>query len=278
MYKHLKYYILIILIFIINIRITYSYKLNNKIYYTYDNITDFEDCENFIYIYDKNKTLKKKEVLKIKNKINLSYYCKNNICVEVDREALGQFVEIPDENGNMKIYISKSYRYDQLKSTELSYKISGGHDIIISYKCTSDSQCLTNKCIDGFCIFNEENPTEFCADIYINLLIFRYSYMHCGKAIGDICKKDKDCGSKHCGLITDLKTWKVENYCGMPPEGPSDSDFFFGFINLLKFIIAIYISLCISYIIKFILKHKIKINVFYLFVFLLYLYIYFYIF
>jgi len=173
MYKHLKYYILIILIFIINIRITYSYKLNNKIYYTYDNITDYERCKNFIYTFDKNKTLKKKEVLKIKNNVNLSYYCKNNICVEVNREALPHFVEIPDENDNVKRYISESYRYDQLKSTELLYNISGGHDIIISYKCTSDSQCLTNKCMDGFCIFNEENPTEFCADIYINLLIFR---------------------------------------------------------------------------------------------------------
>ena len=139
--KLLKYYIFIILIFIINIRITYSYKLNNKIYYTYDNITDYERCKNFIYTFDKNKTLKKKEVLKIKNNVNLSYYCKNNICVvDVNHEALGQFVEISDENGNIKIYIIKSYRYDdELKSTKLLYKISGGHDIIVPYKCTSES-------------------------------------------------------------------------------------------------------------------------------------------
>jgi len=61
--KLLKYFIFIILIFIINIRITYSYKLNNKIYYTNINITDYKRCQNFIYTYDKNKnkTLRKKK-------------------------------------------------------------------------------------------------------------------------------------------------------------------------------------------------------------------------
>ncbi|KAG4095693.1 hypothetical protein H8356DRAFT_1361378 [Neocallimastix lanati (nom. inval.)] len=91
--KLLKYFIFIILIFIINIRITYSYKLNNKIYYTNINITDY------------------KRLLKIKNNVNLCYYRKNNICVEVKLLALHQFVEIPDENGNIKRHISEFYRY-----------------------------------------------------------------------------------------------------------------------------------------------------------------------
>jgi len=51
--------------------------------------------------YDKNHTLSRTEVLKIKNNINLSYYCKNNICVEVERDFLPEFVEIPDEKGNI---------------------------------------------------------------------------------------------------------------------------------------------------------------------------------
>jgi len=88
------------------------------------------------------------------------------------------------------MYINKSYTYSNLKLRNY-----GTLNIYLSYKCTSDSQCLTNKCIDGVCIFNEEDPTEFCTSIYINLFI-RFSYMYCGKMIGDICKKDKECGSK----------------------------------------------------------------------------------
>jgi len=42
----------------------------------------------------------------------LSYLCKNNICSEVERYALDRFVEIPDEKGNKKFYICKSYIYD----------------------------------------------------------------------------------------------------------------------------------------------------------------------
>jgi len=152
--KLLKYYIFIILIFIINIWITYSYILNNKI---------------------KNKTLKKKEVLKIKNNVNLSYYCKNNICVvDVNHEALGQFVEISDENGNIKIYIIKSYRYDdELKSTKLLYKISGGHDIIVPYKCTSESLyfILFYYILFYFFLFYFNLKKKYCLLVSINIQI-----------------------------------------------------------------------------------------------------------
>jgi len=142
------------------------------------------------------------------------------------------FVEIPDESGNIQRYISKSYTYRDLK---LHYYDTGKavkYNAYFSYECTSDSQCLTNKCIDGVCIFNEENPTEFYTSIYINLFI-RFSYMHCGKIIGDICKKDKECGSKNCLL--------QKNICGNPPDGPSDSDITDGLINLICLVVTIFI-------------------------------------
>jgi len=268
---------LILYIYIINIQIIYSHRINNILFYTYENITDYINYINsnnqlylsrYVHIYDKNQTLKKTEVLEIKNKFNINYFCKNNICVKVDWNILPKSVEIPDKNGNIKRYISESYTYDNLKSGDYGRIIYDDYNIYISYKCTSDSQCLTNKCIDGVCIFNEENPTEFCTDIYINL-IFRFSYMHCGKAIGDICKKDKECGSKNC---------MTQNVCGNSPDGPSDSDFITGFINLIHLFAIMFIIFCISYCIKLILKHKIKINTFYLFILLFYFYVYFYIF
>jgi len=147
------FFLIVFFTYIINIQIKYSYGLNNIILYTYENITDCKGSSDYIYVYDKSKTLNKKEILKIKNKFNLSYYCKNDICVEVNRDALLQFVEIPDKEGNIRRYISKSYTYDDLKLKNYRYNIYGGPNIRISYKCSSDSQCLTNKCIDGIFIY-----------------------------------------------------------------------------------------------------------------------------
>ena len=239
---------LIYFLYLINIQIIYSYKLNNRLIYTYDNITDYESSSSHINVYDKNHTLKKNGVLKIKNNINLSYYCKNDICVRVNRNALPEFVEIPDEKGNIKRYISKSYTLDDLKSRKYSRRIRYKFNnctsltdadnkncftgIYIYYTCTSDSQCLTNKCIDHICIFNEENPIEFCTDIYkyfpILLIPISYSYMHCGKSIGEFCKTNNECGSKRC----------FDGFCG-PAREPSETD------GLIEFILEIYILIII---------------------------------
>jgi len=111
---------LILFVYIINIQIMYSYELDNTKFYSYKNLTDYLVIANKYYFdthidtYDKNKTINKKEVLKIINHFNLSYYCKNNICVRVNRNNLQPFVEIPDEKGNIKRYISKSYTYISL--------------------------------------------------------------------------------------------------------------------------------------------------------------------
>ncbi|ORX78458.1 hypothetical protein BCR32DRAFT_282256 [Anaeromyces robustus] len=187
--------------YIINIQIKYSYELNNITLYTYENITDCKSGTNYISVYDKSKILNKNEVLKIKNKFNLSYYCKNDICVEVNRHDLPQFIEIPDKEGNIKRYISKSYTYNDLKLKNYRYNIYGGPNIRISYKCSSDSQCLTNKCIDGACIFNKENPKcaskkcfnnseySYCGTVgepSDNFGMFQRTFLHSNKAYYDI--------------------------------------------------------------------------------------------
>jgi len=45
-------------------------------------------------------------------------------------------------------------------------------DIYISFKCTSNTQCSTNKCIDDLCIFNEKkkNQLNFVLTNIITLL------------------------------------------------------------------------------------------------------------
>ena len=153
----------------------------------------------------------------IKDTFYYSYFCKNGFCTQVDIDYLKPFVEIPDEKGNLKRYILKSCNYNQLhkcpsgvvrgsSNCTFTNRQTNGQinencytDIYISFRCNSDSQCLTNKCIDGYCIFNDKDPSEFCTDIYSNTLFFgRHSYRHCGKAIGDSCKWNKECGSKKC--------------------------------------------------------------------------------
>lgn len=89
--------------------------------------------------------------MKITNNHYLRYYCKNGICVIVSH-YLPYFVNIPDEKGNIKWYISKAYTYDNLKLGEYETVKYDGNNDYLSYKCCSNSQCLTNKCIDGVCI------------------------------------------------------------------------------------------------------------------------------
>jgi len=116
--------------FIISIQITYSYKI-----YTYENITDYvrnfnnkelKIYDKYIKVYEKNQSLSKSKVLKIKKDFFHSYYCRSNICVQVDTNSLPLiFIEIPDKDGNIKRYISKSYRYDEIESFRYSTIESG---------------------------------------------------------------------------------------------------------------------------------------------------------
>jgi len=57
-------------------------------------------------------------------------------------------------------------------------------DYYISYKCTTDSECLSNKCSNNYCVFNEETPIIHCDNIYIYNL-------HYLKRIVHICIEDK---------------------------------------------------------------------------------------
>jgi len=247
-YTRLKFLIIILFIYTINIKKSYSYELNDDIlFYNYENLTDYLNfasqhyLSSFTSVYHKDKTLNKNEVLKIKDKFYLSYYCRNNICVQVNCNYLPAFVEIPDEKGNIKRYISETIFYNDFKSNKYSainycgFYNNKDHicQIIISTECTSDSQCLTNKCINNVCISNEVNPSEYCSNIYSFSFIFgRHSYMYCGKAVGDICETDNDCGTKHC---------LEDGSCGKAAQ-PSDSD------GLGEAIILMYLSVIILFI------------------------------
>jgi len=116
------------------------------------------------------------------------------------------------------------YVYRYTKEEENKNFDTSRYYAIISFICTSDTQCLTNKCIDGYCMFNIENSTEFC--IYIYIIQFLYHlYIHCGNVVGEICKTNKECASVKC-----LRN----GYCYAPPNRPSDSD---GIYDIFEFFV-----------------------------------------
>jgi len=272
-YKNFLIPKILLFIYILNIQKVYSFELNDSLFYTYENITKYEKSWYYTYFYDENQISKKSEILKIKNNYYLSYFCKNDICTEIDRDDFRYFVEIPDKNNNKKLYIIKTYRYDEIQSydedfllsSKIKCKSTNDHisnedcyiNVYISYKCTSNSQCLSNKCVDGACIYNEENPIEFCTAIYRPILFFGgYSYMSCGKAISEPCQYNKECATKKCTKCMDHETIKSCASTG----GPSDSDGikqFFIIVYLTIFIIIISIISCICCCIK-LLINKIK--------------------
>ncbi|OUM61582.1 hypothetical protein PIROE2DRAFT_12362 [Piromyces sp. E2] len=151
----------------------------------------------YIHVVNGKLILSKDEVLDISDEYFISFYCKNNTCVSASYEYDEKTVVIPDENGNMIQYITQTCTLDNIE-----YNICSSEE-----RCTTDSQCLSNKCFRNYCVFNDATPIVHCDDIYSSPFYFkeRSSYMYCGKAYGDTCETDDECSSKNCYKGTCLK-------------------------------------------------------------------------
>ncbi|KAL6632494.1 hypothetical protein U3516DRAFT_792291 [Neocallimastix sp. 'constans'] len=99
--------------------------------------------------------------------------------------------------------------------------------------CTSNSDCLSNKCLKSVCVFNDDNPIVHCDDIYLG---GGRSYMHCGKPYHDTCKTDNECSSRICF---------EDNTCNLQRKGPSDSEEWSGYdaLNLYYVYCFIFVNL-----------------------------------
>lgn len=184
-------------------------------------------------------TLPQGEVRKIKDQFNLSFYCKYGICVVVNSNYSDRFVDIPDPTGNIRHYIAYTCTYDEIKknacpSTE---NINGKS---VSLECKNNKDCLSDKCVDNHCVFNDEAPMEHCDDIYVpDFFKGGNSYMHCGKPYRDTCTYNNECSSKEC-----LK----EGICNMQTKSPNEGQCIgtsIGLGSVLIFVIVIITILCI---------------------------------
>ncbi|ORX80981.1 hypothetical protein BCR32DRAFT_280090 [Anaeromyces robustus] len=54
--------------------------------------------------------------------------------------------------------------------------------------CKFNSECFSNKSIDNYCVFNDENPIVHSS--------FKSSYMYYGDAYRDIRKNNDECSSR----------------------------------------------------------------------------------
>ncbi|ORY76425.1 hypothetical protein LY90DRAFT_630252 [Neocallimastix californiae] len=119
--------------------------------------------------------MSKEDVLKIKDEKYTSFYCKNDICVKTDPLYDDKTVEIPDEHGNVTTYIVDTCNIQAAQNNDCP-----------SMECNTDSDCLSNKCVNKHCVFNNKEPMIHCEDIQGPDFLFIKGelYMHCGKAWG----------------------------------------------------------------------------------------------
>lgn len=181
--------------------------------------------------------LTKDEVLKLKNAYFVAFYCKDNLCAKTNYEYTDSFVEFPDENGKMKKYIT-----DTCPRNKFKYGMCNGKNQFYT-NCTTNSDCLSNKCLKNVCVFNDENPIVHCDDIYLG---GKKSYMHCGKPYYDTCKTDDECSSEICVDVCSSKICDdEEKVCNMQYKSPSDSEGAMGIIySFYVMIIALFLLIC----------------------------------
>ncbi|KAG4102885.1 hypothetical protein H8356DRAFT_1271586 [Neocallimastix lanati (nom. inval.)] len=152
---------------------------------------------------DVPKYLTKDEVLKLKNAVFVAFYCKDNLFAKTKHSYTDFFVEFPDENGRIMKYITETCPRDKIGTKMCNTEIYYDGNLFYT-NCTSNSDCLSNKCLKSVCVFND--------DIYLG---GGRSYMHCGKPYHDTCKTDNECSSRICF---------EDNTCNLQRKGPSDSE------------------------------------------------------
>jgi len=138
---------------------------------------------NYIYTYNLYDVISKNEVLNITNEYYISFYCKNEICISVNYDYSDMNITIPNNNGDMINYIVKTCSYEKIKNNKCN-----------SIQCKLNSECLSNKCYNSYCVFNDDEPIIHCDSIYEhNVLLNKHkSYMYCGKSYGDKCKENNE--------------------------------------------------------------------------------------
>ncbi|ORX49593.1 hypothetical protein BCR36DRAFT_450133 [Piromyces finnis] len=206
-----------------------------------------------VYNFDlpENTILSKNEVLNITDNPGIKFYCRSDVCIYIGSNYRPNFIDFPSENGTLKTYILETCLYENAIlgycDTKLNYP-----NITYSTSCNNHSECFSNKCINNFCVYNDDNPIIACDSIYIYNPPFSSSstYMNCGKDYKESCINDDECSSLCCNKF---------NRCSEYMKGPLDNNSIIS-IELIavffEFLFMICILSCISYCILYIKNNK----------------------
>jgi len=139
------------------------------------------------------------------NKCSFHFYCRGEKC---SSNINGNQVEFSEINGKKETFIT-----DFSNSALTEYE-----DYLPDEKCNSDTDCLTNRCVNNICISNKDSPVIECIDIeeYDKENSKYITKMNCGLAEMEKCSSDKDCASKFCdttiGLCNNKISYKYTNF------------------------------------------------------------------
>ena len=229
------------LIILILLYIQLSYCYNRTI--TIDSINKPEEC---VINYRYNNFISKSEILKNNYSFSRQYYCNqnNDICVVTSKFNERPYINFKDENGIFKTYIVNicPYTYNLTNCYGDEYKLDNNDEsIYCSFKCTKDSDCLYNKCINNVCVYNEESSIIHCEEIYdIKYKYFDDIHTHCGKPHFENCTTGEECSSEYC---------EISN-CSLNYREPIHRDYtIYKILATLIFliIISIFIISCLIY-------------------------------
>ena len=167
--------------------------------------------------YKKKPILTKDEVLKLTDAKPIKYYCKNNLCTYVQNNIQDPFAIFFDENEEATSYIIETCTYDNAilgNCPNITKTIEGKYYSTI---CTENSDCLSDRCVNGFCVFNDLNPVICCVNVYTFTWLSGKpdSHIHCGKALNEPCHSNDECSSEICSK---------NGLCLFSNYTPSDSD------------------------------------------------------
>jgi len=209
--------------------------------------SEYGYIKNYTYIY-LNKTLTKNEVLQIKNKDNQSYICRNDVCVCIYSFYPEPYIEFPDENGNINKYILYTTMREDIAVDEIDYSLTTDEGVIY-VKCNTDSECLSNKCLNYVCIFNEQTSLTGC-NSYTPPISGR-TYMHCGKLAGSRCTTDDECSWNSC---SEHKNASICDSIGFPTfssinerKGVHPVILVIGMFIAVSMVVSVFVGICCYY-------------------------------
>jgi len=130
-------------------------------------------------IYDENRYVLKTELKQRFDEYNPKhYYCKNNICLEMEGYDKKYFLEFP-ENNKIKRYILNTCIYDDkldkvidCNNIESTYYGETNGTIYVDLSCKNDSECFYNKCLNNYCVFNKDPSATHCDFVHKGFAIF----------------------------------------------------------------------------------------------------------